>query len=484
MSTESWDPVLVMINDFVYSKKHYSDYPIETLTLARLALKDALCCSIESISKSVVCRSLLGPVIPGTIVPNGVKIPGTSHQVDPVKGAFDLGTAIRFLDHDDVLGGLEWGHPADNLGALLVISDYLCRTRQSAVTIGTLLEALIKAYEIQGVMLIRNAFNARGLDHVVLVKTASAAVVSWLMGLDKKQGLAVLSHVFMDNVPLRVYRHGSNTIPRKGWAAGDACSRAIQLNMLVQAGQPGAPSVLTAPKWGFYDSVWGGKPFEFPINPHDWAMKNVFFKLMPVEGHSISAIEACLAHHGHLMATYGLSAYKHIGKVKVRTSSAANMLINKEGPLRNPADRDHCMQYILAVTLVKGAAPVAEDFFDDSLFQTTDLVEVLRKKITVEESNEFTKRYYDLNIKSLPCAVSIDMDDGTSTGEKLVEFPIGHTKNPKTIPALRSKFWENMSLMYPDHRVGEIESIVQNHTDTPVSHLMDLMFCPVATTKL
>jgi 2-methylcitrate dehydratase len=347
-----------------------------------------------------------------------------------------------------------------------------------------LLEALIRAYEIQGTMLIRNSFNARGLDHVILVKVASSVVVSWLMGLDEEQALAVLSHVFMDNVPLRVYRHGSNMIPRKGWAAGDACSRAIQINMLVQSGQPGSQTVLTAPRWGFYDCVWGGKPFEFPFKPYDWAMKNLFFKLMAVEGHGISAVEACLEHHATLTAKYGSSAYEHIRKVHVRTSKAANMLINKEGPLRNPADRDHCMQYILAVTLIKGAAPVAEDFFDESFLQTSHWTDHLRKNITVEESDELTDRYYDLAIKSLPCAVSIDLDDGGSLGEILVEYPVGHIRNAKTVSALKSKFWKNMGLLYPNQRIGEIEAVIQNHDDTPVSDLMDLLFWPVPASRL
>ncbi|KAH9988767.1 putative 2-methylcitrate dehydratase [Xylariaceae sp. FL0662B] len=488
MSTQTWDPVLVMIKDFVYNKRNVN-HTEEALGVARLALSDALCCAVESISKSPVCRSLLGPLIPGTTVPNGVKIPGTVHRVDPVKAAFDLGTAIRFLDHNDVLGGAEWGHPADNLGALLAVSDYLCRSRESSSTgriidIGTLIEALMKSYEIQGIMLIRNAFNARGLDHVVLVKLASAAVVSWLMDLNEDQALAVLSHVFMDNVPLRVYRHGSNTIPRKSWAAGDACSRAVYLCMLVASGQPGAPTVLSAPKWGFYDAIWDKIPFELPVEPGDWAMKNVFFKLMAVEGHSISAVEACMQHLRRLSVSHGPSAYQHIRKVHVRTSRAANMLINKEGPLRNPADRDHCMQYVLAVALIKGSAPVAEDFFDDSSFQNTGWTESLRGKITVEEVDEFTRRYYDLDIKSLPCAVSIEMDDDTALDEILVEFPVGHVRNLQTVPALKRKFWENMRLMYPEERIRQIEEIVHNGPDTPVSRLLDLMHCTGVTTKL
>ncbi|RFU24173.1 hypothetical protein B7463_g12158, partial [Scytalidium lignicola] len=486
MSPPTWDPVLVRIKDYVY--KNHVRHSKEALGVARLALSDALCCAVESISKSAECRSLLGPLVPGTIVPSGVRIPGTGHEVDPVKGAFDLGTAIRFLDHNDVLGGAEWGHPADNLGALLAVSDYLCRYQESSaagapITIGTLLEVLVRVYEVQGIMLIRNAFNILGLDHVILVKLASAVGVSWLMGLNEDQALAVMSHVFMDNVPLRIYRQGSSTIPRKGWAAGDACSRAVYLNLLVASGQPGVSAVLSTPRWGFYDTVFGKQDFELPVAPGEWAMRNLFFKLMAVEGHSISAVEACLQHHRRLAASHGPEVYQRIRKVHVRTSRAANMLINKEGPLRNPADRDHCMQYVLAVTLIKGSAPVAEDFFDDSFFQRTESTDRLRAKITVEAVEDFTRRYEDLNIKSLPCAVSIEMDDG-AINDILVEYPVGHPRNMGTIPSLKEKFWKNMRLMYSTETIQRIEEMVHHQPHTSVSELMETMFHPTATAKL
>jgi len=515
MSTAKWDEFLVIIQDVAYGKSPGCSE--EERQVAHLALTDAICCMAESISKSKECRSLLGPLVAGTTVLDGVKIPGTEHRVDPVKGAFDIGTAIRFLDHNDVLGGAEWGHPSgrripckeaismsipkeqlilaigsDNLGALLAISDYACRHREvfprgSPITLATLLEALQKAYEIQGMVLIHNAFNAAGLDHVVLVKLASAAVVSWLMGLSEDQALAVLSHVFMDNVPLRVYRHGQNTTPRKGWAAGDACSRAVYLNLLVLNGQPGAHTVLSEPRWGFYDAIWQGKQFEMADDiPRGWAMRNLFFKLIAVEGHSISAIEACLQHVRQLRARYSKpEAYcAAIRRVRVRTSHAANTLINKVGPLRNAADRDHCMQYVLAVTLLKGSVPVAEDFFDDAAFQRTQLTERLRAKIFVDEVDEFTRAYHNLVVKSLPCAVTIEMEDGTVLDEILVEYPVGHTKNPATVPALREKFWRNMRLLYSDETIREVEDIVYRSPDTPVSELMDLLYCPQASVKL
>ncbi|KAI9677256.1 MAG: hypothetical protein M1822_008205 [Bathelium mastoideum] len=515
---QEWDPVLVMIMDYVY---HYpvSSYSPEACLVGRLAMADALCCAAESIAKSAVCRSLLGPLVPGTSVPSGVRVPGTAHVLDPVKAAFDIGTAIRFLDHNDVLGGADWGHPSDNLGAILAVSDYMCRTWSSLsaegpavkgvvprlITVGHFLEALMKAYEVQGIMLIRNAFNARGLDHVILVKLASAVVVSWLLNLDEDQALAVMSHVFMDNAPLRVYRHGSNTVPRKGWAAGDACSRAVYLNLLVASGQPGACAVLSSPRWGFYDAVWLGHAghrigrdsdemsrlragFELPVRPEEWAMGNVFFKLYAVEGHSISAIEACLQQRKKLDALYGTESLLRdkIRCIHVRTSRATNMLINKTGPLRNPADRDHCLQYILAVTLIKGEAPVAEDFFDESIFQQMDLTDHLRTKIMVEDVDYFTRRYYDLHVKALPCGVSISLADGLQLDEILVEFPVGHVRNEKTVSALKEKFWRNMALLYPAETIRRVEEIIFNGPELPVSRLMDIMARPslVTSTKL
>jgi 2-methylcitrate dehydratase len=402
-------------------------------------------------------------------------------------------------------------HLSDNLGALLAVGDYLCRAWNDPasegvvvkgvvprlITVGSLLEALMKAYEIQGIMLIHNAFNARGLDHVILVKLASAVVVSWLLNLSEDQALAVMSHVFMDNAPLRVYRQGSNTITRKSWAAGDACSRAVYLNLLVAAGQPGASSVLSCPRWGFFDAVWNhnrgdfathndregderSEPslgFELPVQPGEWAMRNVFFKLYSVEGHSISAIEACLQQVEKMAALYGAESpiYDRISRVHVRTSHATNMLINKTGPLRNPADRDHCLQYILAVTLIKGKAPVAEDFFDESIFQQTELTNHLRVKITVEEVDDFTRRYHDLDVKALPCGVSISMNDGMHLDEILVEFPIGHVRNQKTECALKEKFWRNMTLLYSAETVRRVEEAIYDQPELPVSQLMDMM---------
>ena len=307
---------------------------------------------------------MLGPVVAGTTVPNGFRLPGTSHQLDPVKGAFDLGTLIRYLDHNDAFPGAEWGHPSDNLGALLSVADWLSRTNTSAAmpidsggdihspsrtppptTMRTLLSAQIKAYEIQGCLQELNSFNAVGLDHTILVKIASTASVSWLLGLSEHQTLAALSQDFQDGHPLRTYRQAPNAEPRKGWAAGDACMRAVQRALLMRDGQPGAPTVLTAPRWGFYETLFRGREFLLKREYSSWVMETVAFKPIPAEGHAISAVEAALQ-LVDVMRRKNISAELDVERVRIRTQKPAYTIVNKSGPLRNAADRDHCLQFI------------------------------------------------------------------------------------------------------------------------------------------
>ena len=286
-------------------------------------------------------------------------------------------------------GSLKW--TTDNIGAILAVTDWLSRSSANGsmthkgppLTINTLLTAIVKAYEIQGCFLLRNAFNAHGLDHVILVKLASTAVVSWLLGLSNEQTKAAISHVWMDGHPLRVYRSGLNTIPRKGWAAGDACMRAVHLALLVRAGQLGSPTALTMPRWGFYATMWGGKEFELP-SMGSWVIENVFFKVMPVEGHGISAVEAALV-HGDTLRARGLDPSQDVAKIEIRTNAAANLIINKAGTLTNAADRDHCMQYVVALALLKGGAPEVQDFQDHSPWATNTSLSSLREKIDIRE---------------------------------------------------------------------------------------------------
>lgn len=339
----------------------------------------------------------------------------------------------------------------------------------------TFITAVIKVYEIQGCFLLRNAFNAYGLDHTILVKLASTAVVSWLLGLSEDQTMAAISHVWMDASPLRVYRAGSNTIPRKGWAAGDACMRAVQFALLTRCGQPGAPTVLTMPRWGFYATAWrGGPDFALPKPYATWVIENIFFKVMPVEGHGIAAVEAALVQSEKLRAR-GLDAATDIAGIEIRTCAAANMIINKPGPLFNAADRDHCMQYVVAVALLKGAVPEAPDFQDGSPFTSSPSVEALRRKIEIRADEELTRDYLDWGKKSIPSALTIRLASGGVLDEVLVEFPVGHVESSQTLATVRGKFERNMALMFSEAEIAEIEKMVQDGGETKISDFVDLL---------
>lgn len=360
--------------------------------------------------------------------------------------------------------------------------DWLCRSVRSGrivhsgppLTMKTLLEAMIKAYEIQGVFLLSNPFNAHGLDHIILVKLASTAVVSWLLGLSEVQTLAAISHVWMDGAALRIYRSGSNTIPRKGWAAGDACMRAVRLALLIRGGQLGSKTVLTMPRWGFYSNLWAGGQFELSQTFGTWAIENIFFKVMPVEGHSISAVEAALVQHARLRSL-GYDAEKHIAKVEVRTNGAANMIINKTGLLHNAADRDHCMQYSLAVALLKGDVPAVDDYQDSSAWASSPAVEALRSRIVIREDEQFTKDYLDREKKSVSSGVLLSLSDRKILEEVLVEYPVGHIKHPKTLERVGRKFDSSMTLLFTKAQITQIVQVVELADATPITDLVDLL---------
>ncbi|OKL57050.1 hypothetical protein UA08_07375 [Talaromyces atroroseus] len=477
----AYDRILVDIKNYVFGYEATSE---RARSCARLAIFDALGCAIESVAKSTQCRSFIGPIVPGTTIPDGFRLPGTSYELDPVKGAFDLGALIRYLDHNDALAGADWGHPSDNLGALLAVMDWLSRAATSGrlvhrgppLTIDTLITAVIKVYEIQGCLLLRNAFNAVGLDHTILVKLASTAVVSWLLGLSEDQTLAAISHAWMDLAPLRVYRSGSNTIPRKGWAAGDACMRAVQFALLTRTGQPGAPTPLTMPRWGFYASIWrNGAPFTLPKPYTTWVVENVFFKVMPVEGHGIAAVQAAVVQAQRMLHRGLLDPVKDIHRIEIRTCAAAHLIIDKNGPLHNAADRDHCMQYCVAVALLKGAAPEAGDFQDGSLYASSQAVEDLRAKIKIRPDESLTADYLDLDKKSIPSALAIHLTNGDVLEEVLVEFPLGHVRNPGTHAAVVHKYRQNLALLFSRSEIEEIEKIVNSGGDRNVSDLLDLL---------
>lgn len=486
------------ITDYVFHGKIQDK---ATFQKARTALLDAMGCAIETVYKSESCRRLLGPPVPQTFTFNGFKLPGTSYRLDPLKGAFDMATIIRYLDHNDAIAGADWGHPsgefikisvfqtdcitdynfiADNIGAILAVMDWLSRSTENGklahngppLTIKTLLTAVIKAYEIQGCFLLQNSFNSHGLDHVILVKLASTAVVCWLLGLTEVQTMAAISHVWMDGHPLRVYRSGPNTIPRKGWAAGEACMKAVQLAWVVRAGQPGSPTVLTMPRWGFYDAMFGGNEFVLPVKYDSWVMNHILFKILPVEGHAVAAVESALILN-QILRERSLRADMDILRIDIRTNAAANMIINKSGPLYNSADRDHCMQYIIALTFLKGAAPEAQDFMDDSPWASNPTVDLLRNRINIHGDAQLTQDYMDLNKKSISCGLTVYLADNNPLDEVLVEFPVGHAANPRTSMAVKEKFRRNMSLLFSEVEIEEIYRAVEQD-DMKIFEFVDL----------
>ena len=378
----------------------------------------------------------------------------------------------------------------DNLAAILPVMDWLARSSASGrrvhkgppLTMQTLLIALVKAYEIQGCYQMQNAFNAYGIDHVVLVKLASAAVVSWLLGLSEEQAMATISHVWMDGHPNRVYRAGANTIPRKGWAAGDAARRAVQLALIVEQGQPGSPGALSAKPWGFWEWTFGEAGFKFPRPFGSWAVQNVLFKTMPVEGHAISAVEAAIL-HARLFRQKGLSdPLGQIKRIDLRTTAAAYLIVNKQGTLHNAADRDHCIQYVVALAFLKEDPPEAADYLDKSPWVTSEELRSLREKIMVRPDSKLTQDYLDLDKKSIGAGMTVHLVDGSSMPEILIEYPVGHARHPQTPAATQNKFLQNMGQMFLAAEIGRILGAVQK-PGLPVSDFVDL-FVPTGKARL
>ncbi|OCH85954.1 2-methylcitrate dehydratase [Obba rivulosa] len=430
-SRPPFDAVIQAITDYVFDYEVTSE---KAWTRARIAVLDSLGCAIESLPS---CASFIGPVVKGTVVPNGFPLPGTSYVLDPVKAAFDYGALIRYLDHSDAYPGAEWGHPSDNIGAILPVADWLSREGNDDITMKDVLEAIIKAYEIQGIFQAKNAFNEVGIDHVILVKIAATAVVSKLMGLTREQTNDAVSQAWADGQPLRVYRQSPNTSPRKGWAAGDACMRAVHNVLMTKSGQPGYPTVLTAPKWGFYDTSFGGKTFELPKPFRTHVIEHFFIKLVAAEGHGIAAVEAAL-----LLAERLAGRLDEVRAVRIRTQRPAMRIIDKRGPLHNAADRDHCMRYMVAVTLLKRDWPDVGDYADGSPWARDPRVDALRAKMTMEEDPQMTADYMNPAAGKCASALQVTMADGTVLEEVLVERPIGHPWRADTTERAKAKFVE------------------------------------------
>jgi 2-methylcitrate dehydratase len=468
------DKVLADIADYVHD---YTISSSEAFDTARHCLIDTLGCGIEALGYPA-CTKLLGPIVPGTIVPNGAKVPGTQFQLDPVQAAFNIGAMIRWLDFNDTWLAAEWGHPSDNLGGILATADWLSRMRvannKEPLVMRTVLDAMIRAHEIQGVMALENAFNRVGLDHVVLVKVASAAVCTKLMSGGKEEIINAVSQAFVDGQSLRTYRHAPNTGSRKSWAAGDATSRAVRLALISLKGEMGIPGVLTAKGWGFYDALFKGKEFKFQRPYGSYVMEQVLFKIsFPAEFHSQTAVESAMTLHQTLKQLGRTS--EDIKKITIRTHEAAVRIIDKKGPLNNPADRDHCIQYMVSVPLIFGRLRAAD--YEDSI-AADPRIDTLRDKITCVEEPQFTKDYHDPGKRSIANGLTMELNDGTKLPEVLVEYPIGHRRRRKEgMPVLIEKFRTNLARRFPQKQQKAIldASLDQRKLETmPVHEYVDL----------
>lgn len=468
------DKVLVDIADYVH------DYPItseEAFDTARHCLIDTIGCGIEALGYPA-CTKLLGPIVPGTIVPDGAKVPGTQFQLDPVQAAFNIGAMVRWLDFNDTWLAAEWGHPSDNLGGILATADWVSRARvangKGPLFMKTILEAMIKAHEIQGVMALENAFNRVGLDHVVLVKVASAAVCTGILGGTKEEIIDAVSQAFVDGQSLRTYRHAPNTGSRKSWAAGDATSRAVRLSLITLKGEMGIPGVLTAKGWGFYDALFKGSAFKFQRSYGSYVMEHVLFKIsFPAEFHSQTAVECAMTLHKKLREM-GRSS-DAVKKITIRTHEAAIRIIDKKGPLNNPADRDHCIQYMVAVPLIFGRLTAGD--YEDSI-ASDPRIDSLRDKITCVEDPQFTRDYLDPEKRSIANGLTVELNDGTKLPEILVEYPIGHRRRRgEGMPVLVEKFKTNLARRFPAKQQKAIlEASMDRHKleTMPVNEYVDL----------
>ncbi|MBL0140701.1 MAG: bifunctional 2-methylcitrate dehydratase/aconitate hydratase [Betaproteobacteria bacterium] len=469
------DKVLVDIADYVIKYKVKS---AEAYTTARYCLIDTLGCGFEALEYPA-CTKMLGPVVPGTVVPNGARVPGTPFQMDPVKAAFNIGAMIRWLDFNDTWLAAEWGHPSDNLGGILATADWLSRNAVAAgkkpLTVKDVLTAMIKAHEIQGCIALENSFNKVGLDHVVLVKVASTAVVAEMLGLSRDEIINAVSLAWVDGQSLRTYRHSPNTGSRKSWAAGDATSRAVRLALIAKTGEMGYPSVLSAKTWGFYDVLFKGNAFKFQRPYGSYVMENVLFKIsFPAEFHSQTAVEAAMTIHGELKRAG--KAPEDIKRITIRTHEACIRIIDKKGPLDNPADRDHCIQYMVAVPILFGRLTAGD--YEDAVAKDSR-IDALRDRIVCVEDPKFTRDYHDPDKRSIANALTVEFSDGKTMKEIVVEYPIGHKRRRKEgMPVLVEKFRVNLARRFPSKQQKAILELCLDAKAlqaTPVHEFVDLM---------
>ncbi|PSW06858.1 bifunctional 2-methylcitrate dehydratase/aconitate hydratase [Photobacterium lipolyticum] len=466
------DELLVQIADYVANTEINSPEVYDT---ARNCLIDTLGCGLLAL-RFPECTKHLGPIVPGTTVRHGARVPGTSHELDPVMAAFNIGCIIRWLDFNDTWLAAEWGHPSDNLGGILATADYLSRVAVSqgkaALTMRDVLTAMIKAHEIQGVLALENSYNRVGLDHVLLVRVASTAVVTKMLGGSKEQIIDAVSQAWVDGCSLRTYRHAPNAGSRKSWAAGDATSRAVRLAMMTMKGEMGLPSVLTAPQWGYYDVLFKGEQFKVNQPFGSYVMDNVLFKIsFPAEFHAQTAVECAVQLHEQVK-----DRIDDIDHIEVTTHESAIRIISKSGDLANPADRDHCLQYMIAVPLLHGDL-IAEHYEDD--FHRGDArIDVLRNKMDIKEDLRYSAEYLESDKRSIANAIQVFFSDGTATEKVAVEYPIGHRRRREEgIPVLERKFKRNLQTRFPEPTCQKIFDLCCDQAKleaTPVDEFMAL----------
>ncbi len=434
------DKVIAEIADYVCAPRKFS---AEAMQTARYCLMDTLGCGLQALMYPA-CTKLMGPWVPGATMAGGARVPGTSYELDPVTAAFNIGCMIRWLDFNDTWLAAEWGHPSDNLGGILAVADYLSRRNlaegKPPLTVKDVLEAMIQAHEIQGVLALENGFNRVGLDHVLLVRVASTAVVTRLLGGNRDDVVTALTHAFADGGALRTYRHAPNTGSRKSWAAGDATSRAVLLALRTLRGEMNIPSILTAKGWGFQDSLNRGKAITLGRKLGSYVMEQVLFKIsFPAEFHAQTAVECAMTLHEQIK-----DRLNDIKKITIRTHESAIRIIDKKGKLANPADRDHCLQYMVAVPLALGRL-VASDYEDN--IADLPVIDALRDKMVCVEDKSFSKDYLDPNKRSIANGITVEFKDGKKLKEVVVEYPIGHRRRRKEgIPVLIEKFKSNLAL--------------------------------------
>ena len=468
------DQLLVDIADYVCDTEIDSELAFDT---AHYCLMDTLACGFQALDYPA-CTKLLGPVVPGATLAGGARVPGTSYELEPIAAAFNIGAMIRWLDFNDTWLAAEWGHPSDNLGGILAVADYLSRKNRAEgkapLTIQDVLTAMIKAHEIQGVLALENSFNRVGLDHVLLVRVASTAVVTRMLGGDREQVINAVSNAWIDGGALRTYRHAPNTGSRKSWAAGDATSRAVRLALIAMTGEMGYPSALSAKTWGYFDVLFKGKPFTFSQGFGSYVMENILFKIsFPAEFHAQTAVEAGMALHDEVK-----DRLDDIEKIVIETQEAGVRIIDKTGPLDNPADRDHCIQYMTAVPMIFGRLTAA-DYEDD--IASDPRIDALRDKMEVSENEGFTKDYFDSSKRYIGNAVQVFFKDGSSTERVSIDYPIGHRqRREEGIPVLVNKFETSISPKLKSRQWTELNALCADKQKLAATAVDDFMALLVA----